>query len=610
MSDEDLTIKLRTMFGRGGLYEGALDSGSTLRGSLEDHPPIGQLPILKLGREDDAAADLAIGRILGEGGVGIVSLARQNSLRRDVAVKRIRSRDRDDSELLHEALMMGIVEHPNVVPVHLVGRDSEDGSPVIVMKRVEGVTWSEVLADPSKAPATEEADLDYHLRVLLQLCHAVRYAHSSGVLHLDIKPGNVMLGAFGEVYLADWGIATLIGPGGTPNSGSLRGTPSYMAPEMANPEEGTVDIRTDVFLLGATLHRVITGRKLHKAETPMETVRAANEYSGLDITADIDPELAEITRTACDPDPEERYQSVEEFQSALKRYLDHRESIALTRLAETGVTEIEEQLDGPDGPDAEQLTETRFALRRALEIWPESPDALDLRARLARIVFEWALENDDLKEAERAAAALPSDEREPFVSALDEARERLRQEREQLEELRSRRDQVTGMRTRVLIGGSAAALWCGIAGLKGLTRWGVPLNEVDPNYLMSLIPTFGLPIVLLIIFRSLFRSSEFNRRILIIFCTGIGSVASIRLTGWAFELPAYVATAMEFIVYTVMGITLGVMTDLRISAASLLLGVAAVLAVIFPHYQYVFMFFAFSFVGPYVTYIWVERGSS
>lgn len=608
MSDADLTIKLKTMFGRGGLYEGARDATSTLRGSLSDRPSVGELPVLKLGEADDRQADLSMGPTLGEGGVGVVSLARQNALKRDVAVKRFRSKDRDDGELLHEALMMGIVEHPNVVPVHLVGRDAADGSPVIVMKRVEGVTWSQVLADPTAAPQTDAADLDYHLRVLLQLCHAVRYAHSSGVLHLDIKPGNVMLGSFGEVYLADWGIATLIGPGGVPNSGSLRGTPSYMAPEMANPEEGRVDIRTDVFLLGATLHRVITGQRLHKAETPMDTVRVANAFGGLEISDEIDAELADITRKAVDPDPDARYQSIEEFQNAVQRYLDHRESISLARLSAELVDQVEQAIETEGRPDAEQLAEARFALRRALDIWPDSPDAIDLRRRLASAIFDWALENDDINEAERAAAALPTAERATFGRSLEEARARLRHEREELEELRQRRDRLTGKRTRILVGGSAAALWAGIAGLKGWMRWGVPLGEVDPNYLVSLIPTFGLPVALLIIFRKMLMATEFNRRVMVFFCGGIATVASIRLTGWAYDLPAYVTTGMEFVSYSLLGVLLGALTDLRISAASLLLVVATVLAIVFPGYQYVFMFVAFSFVGPYVCYVWVSHG--
>ncbi len=609
MSDEDLTTKLRGMFGSGGLYQNARDSSSTLRGSLEDRPPLTDLPILRLGSSDDTAVDLALGRVLGEGGVGVVSLARQNALKRDVAVKKVRSKNRDASELLHEALMMGIVEHPNVVPVHLVGRDAADGSPVIVMKRVEGVTWADVLANPSLAPAAEVADLDYHLRVLLQLCHAVRFAHASGVVHLDIKPGNVMLGSFGEVYLADWGIATRIASGDSLQSGSIRGTPSYMAPEMADPDTSAVDVRTDVFLLGATLHRVITGRRLHDGHTPMDTVKIAHEFSGLQIAEGlVDPELADITAKAVSPNPADRFQSVEEFQDAIRDYLNHRESRALARIAQAGVDDLKAAVEGGEDLDQELLTETRFALRRALEGWEGNTEAAAARNELAQLTFNLSLEHEDLKEAERSLRLLPEEERAALQPALDEARSRKERERAELEELRSRRDQLTGYRARFIIALGASLIWCSIAGFKAWSRWGVPLDEVDPNYLPSLIPTFAIPIALLIYFRGIFFTTEFNRRLLLFFMGGIVAVASIRVLGWALDLHAYITTAMEFVMYTAIAFFLGTITDLRVTKASVLIGVAAVLAVAYPGYQYAFMFVAFAIFAPYIGWMWANVG--
>jgi serine/threonine-protein kinase len=490
----------------------------------------------------------------------------------------------------------------------MVGRDIEDGSPIIVMKRVEGVTWSDVLADPNKAPAAEHADLDYHLRVLIQLCHALRFAHSAGVVHLDIKPANVMLGAFGEVYLADWGIATRLGPGIMPPPGSIRGTPSFMAPEMADPENVEVDVRTDVFLLGATLHRVITGQRLHDGKTPMDTVKMAMEYKGLRIDgAEVDPELAEITTKAVAANPENRYQSVDAFQQAVQSYLSHRESYTLARIAERGIEAIQTTIAAGNAPNSEQLTETRFALRRALDIWPESPEANSLRDQLGRTIFDWALANDDVKEAERAAASVQTD-RDDVVERLEAALERLRKEREELELLRSRRDQLTGYRTRIVVGGGAMILWGLIAGYKAWNRWDVPLDEVDPNYLPSLIPTFGIPLILIVVFWKSFFTTEFNRRVLVFFLGGISAVASIRIIGWVFDLPAYVATATEFLMYATLGVLFGAFTDFRLSAASLILVFAAALAVVFPHYQYGFMCAACALFAPYVVWLWAQAG--
>ncbi|MCB9615733.1 MAG: protein kinase [Sandaracinus sp.] len=126
-------------------------------------------------------------------------------LEREVAVKGLRE-DLDTplvrARLLLEARVTGRLEHPNVVPVHLVTEDDE-GRPRIVLKRIEGRSWRELLDE--RPP--DGRDLAEHVRILGQVCQAIRFAHSRGVLHRDLKPENVMVGDFGEVYVVDWGIA-------------------------------------------------------------------------------------------------------------------------------------------------------------------------------------------------------------------------------------------------------------------------------------------------------------------------------------------------------------------------------------------------------------------
>src|SRR5678816_383994 len=110
---------------------------------------------------------------------------------------------------------MCIRDSPNIIPVHALGRD-EHGQPLIVMKRVEGVSWRELLLDDehpgwqSREPS-REARLVWHLQTLAQLCNAIAFAHSRGIVHRDIKPDNVMIGEFGEVYQLDWGVAVTVG---------------------------------------------------------------------------------------------------------------------------------------------------------------------------------------------------------------------------------------------------------------------------------------------------------------------------------------------------------------------------------------------------------------
>ncbi len=153
------------------------------------HAPGGEVPPFELGQ------------VLGEGGMGIVFEAVQTSLERTVAVKTLRphaGQPDDALQLLREGRVTGLLEHPNVVPVHTLGRDS-DGRPLIVMKRIDGTPWSSSIAGVTVEERTSAAFLREHLGVLLQVAGALHFAHTVGILHRDVKPDNVMIGAFGEV---------------------------------------------------------------------------------------------------------------------------------------------------------------------------------------------------------------------------------------------------------------------------------------------------------------------------------------------------------------------------------------------------------------------------
>src|SRR5262249_2783401 len=155
--------------------------------------------------------------------------------------------------LLTEAVITGSLEHPSIVPVHALGCD-DAGRPVLVMKRIEGVCWRGMARDehPPGWAAIDAAGggrRTAHVANLMAVCNAMHFAHRRGVVHRDLKPGNVMIGSYGEVYVVDWGIAARIEAG--PSPVALVGTPAYMAPEMVWGEAHRVDARTDVYLLGA-----------------------------------------------------------------------------------------------------------------------------------------------------------------------------------------------------------------------------------------------------------------------------------------------------------------------------------------------------------------------
>jgi eukaryotic-like serine/threonine-protein kinase len=218
---------------------------------------------------------------VGEGGMGVVYRARDVMLDRDVAVKFLRARFRTDGpaakRFLDEARITGQLQHPAIPPVHQVGA-LPDGRPFLVMKLIKGRTLSELLNDP----ATDRGRL---VAVFEQVCQAVGYAHAHKVVHRDLKPQNVMVGAFGEVQVMDWGLAKVLAdrpaPAAAPDAdeatlgteiqslrdaddatraGSVLGTPAYMPPEQAIGAVDQVDWRSDVFGLGAILCAILTGK--------------------------------------------------------------------------------------------------------------------------------------------------------------------------------------------------------------------------------------------------------------------------------------------------------------------------------------------------------------
>jgi serine/threonine-protein kinase len=221
---------------------------------------------------------------VGRGGMGVVYRAHDPELHRTLAVKVLLPEHRGDPGLerrfLEEAQLTAQLQHPGIPPVHRIGRLA-DGRPFFAMKLVQGRTLADLLGRRS-SPAER---LPYFLGIFAQVCQAMAYAHSRGVVHRDLKPGNVMVGAFGEGQVMDWGLAkalehpsdggrpatadTLPGgvvrtvrpgdPGQQTEPGALIGTLSYMSPEQAQGAVRLLDRRADVFGLGALLCEVLTG---------------------------------------------------------------------------------------------------------------------------------------------------------------------------------------------------------------------------------------------------------------------------------------------------------------------------------------------------------------
>ena len=332
--------------------------------------------------------ELRTGKVIGEGGMGIVREAEQVALGRTVAIKTLkagRSDPRGASDLLREAWVTGALEHPNVVPVHHLEID-DALLPLLILKRVDGVEWSVLCRDADEVQRRFGATdlLAWNLGILAQVLNAVRFAHARGVLHRDLKPSNVMIGNFGEVYLLDWGIAVALTDDGThrfplaAESTVIAGTPNYMAPEMLGREGPPLSERTDVYLAGAVLYELISGQPPHQGDSAV-AIMTSVVLSRPRIPRDAPAELAQICLRAMQPDPADRYESIEALQLALQGYVEHRGS---SRLA-ASASELLEKLLGLAGQRVPERSEEiyrllatcRFGFHQALAVWRENAEA-------------------------------------------------------------------------------------------------------------------------------------------------------------------------------------------------------------------------------------------
>ena len=276
---------------------------------------------------------LIVGRAFARGGMGHVHPAQDRNLLRPVALKRL---DRTFASnafyrdgFIAEAQMTGQLEHPNIVPVHELSID-ESGVPYFTMKLVQGGPFTSWLA--RRPPGTVER-IEGGIEILLKVCDALAYAHHRGVVHRDLKPDNVMVGDFGQVYLMDWGLAKLTRSQPASGSRSMMnapgpvGTPDYMAPEQARGNPSDVDERSDVFGLGALLFEVLCGQGPYGHERDGRVVlenAAAGRVISIDEACEpygIAKRIRAIAERATQPDPARRYQTITEMQSDMRAFL-------------------------------------------------------------------------------------------------------------------------------------------------------------------------------------------------------------------------------------------------------------------------------------------------
>ena len=305
-------------------------------------------------------------QVLAQGGLGVVYLARDREIDRTVALKQVKSKWADDEDararFLLEARVTGRLEHPGVAPVYALGSD-DTGRPYYAMRLIRGESLLEVIErfhhgrGAEVHPAKRLPELRKLLGRFVEVCNAVDYAHSKGVIHRDLKPANIMVGKFGETLVVDWGLAKVIGsdedvalttrmapslPGNDEVTetrlGTAIGTPAYMSPEQAAGRINELGPATDVYSLGATLYHLLTGWLPHGEEDQVDATLAkvaeAKIMPPRERAAWLPRPLASICMKALAPTPQGRYLSARALADEIQRWLAdepvaaHREGVA------------------------------------------------------------------------------------------------------------------------------------------------------------------------------------------------------------------------------------------------------------------------------------------
>lgn len=285
--------------------------------------------------------------LLGEGGIGRVSLEHDHDITRSVAVKRLRT-DRKSPDALarfaEEVQIVGQLEHPNIIPIHDVGVD-EAGEHYLVMKHIQGETLETILeklqaGDPA---VVARFTMSYRAQVFASVLEAITYAHEKGIVHRDLKPANIMVGPHGEVTVMDWGVAKRLADPSDGRDEALRstmsdrlletqdgtivGTPYYMSPEQAAAKNDGIGVQSDVWSLGMILFELMTLRHPFDGKSTVREVLAELIANGVHhgeigtrfIDASAPMEFAFVVMKALEHKPADRYATVAEMLAHVRR---------------------------------------------------------------------------------------------------------------------------------------------------------------------------------------------------------------------------------------------------------------------------------------------------
>jgi tetratricopeptide (TPR) repeat protein/serine/threonine protein kinase/predicted ATPase len=377
----------------------------------------GPFQLSHLGRYEDLG-------LLGVGGMGEVRQVRDPDLRRTLAMKIIHPRllehPRSVSRFVEEAQIEAQLQHPNIVPVHELGQLS-DGRHYFTMKEIRGTEFSKkiravhALSELDRwRPAPDGTTFRDLVRIFRQVCDAVAFAHSQGVIHRDLKPDNIMIGDFGEVLVVDWGLAKVLGREGPTDHGeaedfvetdrsssdahqtrmgSIAGTPCYMAPEQAFGHTKNVGMTTDVYTLGSILYEILSGNPPFTGETADEVLeKVKNSHPEVlrtteeEATEDVDDTSTTVSAREALHVPLAPYAKTPDRLAEICEMAMQREITDRTESAAVLAAEVKSWLEGAEKRDkaldemnlARQLSmDARAAERQSIRFWEHANQLLE-----------------------------------------------------------------------------------------------------------------------------------------------------------------------------------------------------------------------------------------
>jgi len=340
----------------------------------------------------EVAGRYLIERRLGAGGMSTVFMAKDTVLERPVAVKLLAEHLADDEAFVYrfrrEALSAARLQHPNVVQVFDSGQDPSTERHYIVMEYVDGPSAADMLRE------RKELDIDETVRLVRDACHGLDYAHRAGVVHRDVKPGNLLFAEeMGTTKLADFGIAKAAEQTRITQVGSVLGTAAYLSPEQARGEEAGP--ASDIYSLGVCAYQFLTGRLPHEyaSLTELALKQQQDPVAPIaDYRSDVPPELDDAVRLALERDPAGRYSSALEMAEAIEAGARGEATAATQRLA---ITDYDATRAMDDTSATQALPRTQYRGPQPTRVQETAPPLTAAPARDRR---------DDRADARRAAS--------------------------------------------------------------------------------------------------------------------------------------------------------------------------------------------------------------